>query len=72
MAKEINWYREAYNNYWDVVMYEKPDYLHEKYGLLGMSVKKEGDTYLPFTQEEFINKIKTDDEFAKMWEIKKQ
>jgi hypothetical protein len=62
---------DAYENYWNVVMYENPDYIHEKYGHLGMSVKKEGDNYLPFTQEEFTNKIKTDTEFAKKWEIKK-
>lgn len=27
----------------------------------------EGGGFVPFTQEEFINKIKTDDEFAKKW-----
>ena len=48
-------------------MYEKPDYLHEKYGHLSLSVKREGDNYIPYTQEEFINKIKTDDKFAKVW-----
>ena len=61
------WDGDAYKNYLNVVMFEKPDYLHEKYGHLNMSVKKEGDKYLPFTQEEFINKIKTDDNFAKVW-----
>jgi thymidylate synthase len=61
------WDGDAYKNYLNVVMYEKPDYLHEKYGHLSLSVKREGDNYIPYTQEEFINKIKTDDKFAKMW-----
>jgi thymidylate synthase len=57
------WDGDAYKNYLNVVMFEKPGYLHEKHGHLNMSMKKEGDNYLPFTQEEFINKIKTDDKF---------
>jgi len=61
------WDGDAYKNYLNVVMYEKPNYLHEKYGHLSLSVKREGDNYIPYTQEEFINKIKTDDKFAKMW-----
>ncbi len=61
------WDGDAYKNYLNVVMYEKPDYLHEKYGHLILSVKREGDNYIPYTQEEFINKIKTDDKFAKVW-----
>ncbi len=61
------WTGDAYKNYLNVVMYEKPNYLHEKYGHLSLSVKREGDNYIPYTQEEFINKIKTDDKFAKMW-----
>jgi thymidylate synthase len=63
------WDGDAYKNYLNVVMYEKPDYLHEKHGHLNMSVKKEGDNYLPFTQEEFINKIKTDDKFKHWGEL---
>jgi len=63
------WDGDAYKNYLNVVMYEKPDYLHEKHGHLNMSVKKEGDNYLPFTQEEFINKIKTDDKFRHWGEL---
>lgn len=61
------WDGDAYKNYLNVVMYEKPDYLHEKHGHLNMSVEKEGDWYLTLTQEAFIDKIKTDDEFAKKW-----
>jgi hypothetical protein len=30
-------------------------------------LKTENNTYKFFTEEEFINKIKTDDEFAKKW-----
>jgi thymidylate synthase len=63
------WDGDAYKNYLNVVMYEKPDYLHEKHGHLKMSVKKEDDNYLPFTQEEFINKIKTDDKFRHWGEL---
>ena len=63
------WDGDAYKNYLNVVMYEKPDYLHEEHGHLNMSVKKEGNNYLPFTQEEFINKIKTDDKFKHWGEL---
>jgi thymidylate synthase len=58
------WDGDAYKNYLNVVTFEKPDYFHEKHGHLKMSVKKEGDNYLPLTQEEFINRIKTDDKFT--------
>jgi thymidylate synthase len=58
------WDGDAYKAYWNVVTFEKPDYFHEKHGHLKMSVKKEGDNYLPLTQEEFINRIKTDDKFT--------
>jgi thymidylate synthase len=34
-----------------------------------MSVKKEDDNYLPLTQEEFINRIKTDDKFRHWGEL---
>jgi thymidylate synthase len=63
------WDGDAYKNYLNVVMYEKPDYLHEKHGHLKMSVKKEDDNYLPLTQEEFINRIKTDDKFRHWGEL---
>jgi thymidylate synthase len=65
------WDGDAYKNYLNVVMFEKPGYLHEKHGHLNMSIKKEGDNYLPFTQEEFINKIKTDDKFRHWGELGK-
>ena len=63
------WDGDAYKNYLNVVMFENPGYLHEKHGHLNMSVKQEGDNYLPFTQEEFINKIKTDDKFRHWGEL---
>jgi thymidylate synthase len=63
------WDGDAYKNYLNVVMFEKPGYFHEKHGHLNMSVKKEGDNYLPFTQEEFINRIKTDDKFRHWGEL---
>ena len=63
------WDGDAYKNYLNVVMYEKPDYLHEKHGHLKMSVKKEDDNYVPLTQEEFINRIKTDDKFRHWGEL---
>jgi len=63
------WDGDAYKSYLNVVMFEKPGYFHEKHGHLNMSVKKEGDNYLPFTQEEFINKIKTDDKFRHWGEL---
>ena len=63
------WVGDCYENYLNVVMYEKPDYLHEKHGHLKMSVKKEDDNYLPLTQEEFINRIKTDDKFRHWGEL---
>jgi thymidylate synthase len=63
------WDGDAYKNYLNVVMYEKPDYLHEKHGHLKMSVKKEDDNYLPLTQEEFINRIKTDVKFRHWGEL---
>jgi thymidylate synthase len=63
------WDGDAYKNYLNVVMYEKPDYLHENHGHLKMSVKKEDDNYVPLTQEEFINRIKTDDKFRHWGEL---
>ena len=63
------WDGDAYKAYLNVVTFEKPDYFHEKHGHLKMSVKKEGDNYLPLTQEEFINRIKTDDKFTHWGEL---
>ena len=49
---------DAYKNY----KLTNPDVLADDEML-----KTENGTYKFFTQEEFINKIKTDDEFAKKW-----
>jgi thymidylate synthase len=52
------WDGDAYKNYKST----NPDYLAND-----EMFKTEKGTYKFFTQEEFINKIKTDDEFAKKW-----
>ena len=52
------WNGDAYKNYKS----SNPDFLAND----EMSKTEEG-TYKFFTQQEFINKIKTDDEFAKKW-----
>ena len=52
------WDGDAYKNYKNT----NPDYLAND-----EMFKTEKGTYKFFTQEEFINKIKTDDEFAKKW-----
>ena len=57
------WDGDAYKNY--ITRYNKGEYVG-KTKLLENS-KKNRTLTEPFTQEEFINKIKTDDEFAKKW-----
>ena len=52
------WDGDAYKRYKST----NPDYLTDD-----EMFKTERGTYKFFTQEEFINKIKTDDEFAKKW-----
>ena len=52
------WNGDAYKNYKST----NPDYLTDD-----EMFETEKGTYKFFTQEEFINKIKTDDEFAKKW-----
>jgi thymidylate synthase len=52
---------------WDGDAYKR-FYNETQKGLDSMFLKNEGpNKIVPFTQEEFINKIKTDDEFAKKW-----
>ena len=52
---------------WDGDAYKK-FYNETQKGLDSMFLKNEGpNKIVPFTKEEFINKIKTDDEFAKTW-----
>jgi len=57
------WNGDAYQSY--IKRYNKGEYVG-KTKLLENS-KKNRTLTEPFTQEEFINKIKTDDEFAKKW-----
>ena len=40
----------------------------EQLGHGGMLIG-DGGGFVPFTHSEFINKIKTDDEFAKLWNV---
>ena len=52
---------------WDGDAYKR-FYNETQKGLDSMFLKNEGpNKIVPFTQEEFINRIKTDDEFAKKW-----
>jgi thymidylate synthase len=52
---------------WDGDAYKR-FYNETQKGLDSMFLKNEGpNKIVPFTQEEFVNKIKTDDEFAKKW-----
>jgi thymidylate synthase len=55
------WDGDAYKNY-DI------NYSNWKDGFVGIDVDDARNNEIrKFTQEEFINKIKTDDEFAKKW-----
>ena len=77
MITELKWFLKGDTNIkylvdngchiWDGDAYKRykstnPDYLTDD-----EMFKTERGTYKFFTQEEFINKIKTDDEFAKKW-----
>jgi thymidylate synthase len=54
-------------NIWNGDAYKR-FYNETQKGLDSMFLKNEGpNKIVPFTQEEFVNKIKTDDEFAKKW-----
>jgi thymidylate synthase len=58
------WNGDAYKNYLSKRTTSNKDNARESHTLKnGMT----GQISRPFTQEEFINKIKTDDEFAKKW-----
>ena len=61
------WDGDAYKRYHTETMFNSDNkWLNELDGMdLGTGEKKK--VYRQFTQEEFINKIKTDDEFAKKW-----
>ena len=57
------WDGDAYKNYCKNVVNMDPI----KQLSHGGMIIGEGGGFVPFTQEEFINKIKTDEEFAKKW-----
>ena len=58
---------DEYNNYLNKRTTSNKDNVRVPHTLQnGMT----GQISRPFTMEEFINKIKTDKEFAKRWEIK--
>jgi len=57
------WDGDAYKNYHKQWMKEEDQYMRNFNSLLPPELVKERD----MTKEEFINKIKTDDEFAKQW-----
>jgi thymidylate synthase len=52
---------EVYKNYVDKLSYNENDCFADE------DINKPNKTFIPYNQEEFINKIKTDDEFAKKW-----
>ena len=52
------WDGDAYKNYWNK-WFNTPEWKP--------TMEDCGEDLTPYTQEEFINKIKTDDEFAKKW-----
>jgi len=57
---------DAYKNYLNKRTSSNKDNINEPHTLANGMV---GKVSRPYTQEEFINKIKTDDEFAKKWDI---
>ena len=55
------WTGDAYKNYVNKLSFNEKDcHVDEE-------INKPNKTFIPYNQEEFINKIKTDDEFAKKW-----
>jgi thymidylate synthase len=55
------WNGDAYKNYRDKHLFNEIDCYSDT------ELNKPNKTFIPYNQEEFINKIKTDDEFAKKW-----
>jgi hypothetical protein len=62
----ISWVVDAYENYLNKCQNDKNDYCHYS-GLASPNAY----TNSILSEKEFIEKIKTDSEFAKRWEIKK-
>jgi thymidylate synthase len=55
------WDGDAYKNYINKLIFNEKD-CH-----VDDLINQPNKTFVPYSQEEFINKIKTDDEFAKKW-----
>jgi hypothetical protein len=55
---------EAYENYSNKLLFNEKD-CHIDY-----SINQPNKTFIPYSQEEFINKCKTDTGFSKKWELK--
>jgi thymidylate synthase len=61
------WDGDAYKNYSSYVIQEWEDGYINELEQDNLLVESSKDVYRRLTKEEFINKIKTDDEFAKKW-----
>jgi hypothetical protein len=55
---------EVYKNYVDKLSYNENDCFADE------DINKPNKTFIPYNQEEFINKIKTDKEFSERWGLK--
>lgn len=55
---------EAYENYCNKHSFDEID-CHSD-----MELNKPNKTFIPYNQEEFINRIKTDSEFSETWGLK--
>ncbi len=55
---------EAYENYSNKLLFNEKD-CHIDY-----SINQPNKTFIPYSQEEFINKCKTDTEFSEKWRLK--
>lgn len=63
------WVGDSYRNYLDKVMNDGVNYIHdvEEYDEQSLDDGTDWPIVTPYTKEQFIEKIKTDDEFAKKW-----
>jgi hypothetical protein len=55
---------EVYQNYSNKLLFNEKD-CHVDY-----SINQPNKTFIPYSQEEFINKCKTDSEFSERWGLK--
>ena len=77
MVTELLWFLRGYTNIkflvdndchiWDGDCYQSYLKEYEKGNKVGIVNYSDPLQYLPYTKDQFINKIKTDDEFAKKW-----